>query len=247
VFNGIDDNEQRNAQAEPEGERETGRLEAFSDGVFAIAITLLILTIQVPSLQVNRGHLYAALKEQWPSYAAYLISFVFILVMWVNHHNLFRLIRRTDHTFLLLNGLLLLFVTFVPFPTALLAEYIRSTSPNDRAVALAVFNGTYILLAVAFNLLWRYASYHRRLLGKRADPLLVQEVNRRFGFGWLYLACFLIGLVIFLDPLNIAASLILNVALAAFYALPSRAQLALQQQAQPPEGMGDMGGTEGMH
>jgi uncharacterized membrane protein len=244
VFNGTDDNEQSSAQTEPEGERETGRLEAFSDGVFAIAITLLILTIQVPSLKPNQGHLYAALKEQWPSYVAYLISFVFILVMWVNHHNLFRLIRRTNHTFLLLNGLLLLFVSIVPFPTALLAEYIQS--PGDRVVALAVFNGVYVLLAVAFNLLWRYASYHQQLLGKRADPLLVDEVNRRFRFGAVYLACFLIGLLTFLDPLNVVASLILNVGLAAFYALPSRAQRALQQQAQPPEGMGDMEATEGV-
>lgn len=217
---------------EPEGERETGRLEAFSDGVFAIAITLLILTIQVPpSDKTADKQLAARLLDSWPSYAAYLISFAFILIMWINHHNLFRLIHRTDQTFLLLNGLLLLFVTFVPFPTALLAQYITSQSEDNQKVAALVFNGTYVLLATAFNLLWRYASHGRRLLGKRADPQVVADVNRRFSFGPVYVVCFLLAFW------NAWAALALNVAIAAFYALPGRASRISRTGAGRAEGV----------
>src|SRR5437899_1855756 len=99
---------------------ETARIEAFSDGVFAIAITLLILEIKVPGLQ--QGRLAGALLRQWPSYLAFLLSFVYIGIMWMNHHRMFTHIRRSNDTLLLLNLLLLLGVTVVPFPTAVLAS-----------------------------------------------------------------------------------------------------------------------------
>jgi uncharacterized membrane protein len=225
-----------------EGERETGRLEAFSDGVFAIAVTLLILTIQVPAPPKPKSTyvpLSTALISQWPAYVAYAISFAFILIMWVNHHNLFRLIHRTDQAFLLLNGLLLLFVTFVPFPTALVAQYIHSPTSTaaDRAVALAVFNGTYVMIGVAFNLVWRYASHHGRLLSQRANPKVVAEVHRRYRYGPLYLLCFVIGLLAALDPWNLVASLALNVGLAGFWALPGRAPSRLRAKASRAEGL----------
>jgi uncharacterized membrane protein len=211
-------------EGEQEGVRETGRLEAFSDGVFAIAVTLLILTIQVPSpLTTKPNDLGPTLLTNWPAYTAYLISFAFILVMWVNHHNLFRLIQRTDQTFLLLNGLLLLFVTVVPFPTALVAEYLQRwhDARADSIVALAVFNGTYVMIGVAFNLVWRYASHRGRLLSRRADPAAISEVHRRYRFGPLYLVCFAVGLLPPV-PWTLYISLGLNVALAAFWALPGR-------------------------
>ena len=126
---------------------ETSRVEAFSDGVFAIAITLLILDVHVPS--ASQGNLGAALIRQWPTYVAYLISFAFIGIMWVNHHRLFNHIRRSDNRLLFLNLLLLLGVTVVPFPTALLAAHADAA---DRTVAAAVFNGTYVALAF-FNVL----------------------------------------------------------------------------------------------
>src|SRR5258708_35317974 len=128
---------------------ETARIEAFSDGVFAIAITLLILNLKVPS--GPEGHLGGALVRQWPTYAAFLISYCFIGIMWVNHHRLFNHIRSSDNRLLFYNLLLLLAVTFVPFPTALLAAHYGTV---DRTVAAAVFNGTYVLLAVFFNVLW---------------------------------------------------------------------------------------------
>lgn len=102
---------------------ESGRVEAFSDGVFAIAITLLILEIKVP--EGAGEHLWTALGAQWPSYAAYVVSFLVIGIMWANHHTVFGYVARVDRTLLFLNLLLLLVVAALPWPTALLAEYLR--------------------------------------------------------------------------------------------------------------------------
>ena len=121
-------------------EKETGRIEAFSDGVFAIAITLLVLELKVPHLagDAEPGALAAALLKQWPSYLAFVTSFFTILIMWANHHAIFNLVHKTDAEFLFANGFLLLLVTVVPFPTALLAEYlIKPGAP----VAAAVYAG----------------------------------------------------------------------------------------------------------
>src|SRR5437899_11833967 len=125
-----------------------GRVEAFSDGVFAIAITLLILEIRVP--HVEHG-LWAGLLALWPSYVAFLMSFVVILIMWVNHHELIRLVRAVGYPFLFANGLLLLTVTFVPFPTAVLAEHLATP---DAPAAAAFYCGTFIINALAWGLLF---------------------------------------------------------------------------------------------
>src|SRR5262245_58066326 len=101
--------------------KETARIEAFSDGVFAIAITLLVLDMKVPGSKDLPAdvRLISVLGRQWPTYLAYVTSFLTILIMWVNHHRLFQHIKRTDNPFLMLNGLLLMGVTIVPFPTGL--------------------------------------------------------------------------------------------------------------------------------
>ena len=114
-------------------QNETSRVEAFSDGVFAIAITLLILDLKVPS--APQGHLGPALTRQWPTYGAFLISFAFIGIMWVNHHRLFNHIRHSDNRLIFLNLLLLLGVTVVPFPTALLAAHYYSGNRTRRRVS----------------------------------------------------------------------------------------------------------------
>jgi uncharacterized membrane protein len=119
-------------------ERDTTRLEAFSDGVFAIAITLLVLNIRIP----ETPNLAQALRGQWPSYLAYLLSFLTILNLWVNHHNIFHYISRTDHWFLFINGLLLLGVCVLPFPTALLAQYFTT----DPFTATLVYAGVFTLV-----------------------------------------------------------------------------------------------------
>jgi uncharacterized membrane protein len=145
------------------GEKETARVEAFSDGVFAIAITLLVLEFKVPHLdQDASGHdLLSALLDLWPSLVAFLGSFSAILIMWVNHHGLFRLIKCVDSRFLFANGFLLMLVTFVPFPTAVLAEYLNRQGAN---AAVAFYCGTFVLINASYNLLWHTAADRRRLI-----------------------------------------------------------------------------------
>ena len=197
------------ARAPSAGEKETGRVEAFSDGVFAIAITLLVLNLKVPA--ASAGGLVPALARQWPTYLAYLTSFATILVMWVNHHRLFTHIRRTTGAFLFLNGLLLLFVTAVPFPTSLVSAHLRS---SDARAAAAIYAGTYFLIAVAFNVLWRYASGGMRLIDPRSDPGDVRAITRNYRFGpVLYFSAFLLAFV------SVPASLGLCAALAIFFAV----------------------------
>jgi uncharacterized membrane protein len=189
---------------------ETTRIEAFSDGVFAIAITLLILEIKIPA---GSGPLSEQLIRQWPSYLSFLISFTFIGIMWINHHRLFTHIARSDDVLLILNLLLLLGVVVVPFPTAVLAT--RLGGP-DQLPALILYNSTYVFIAFIFNLLWRYAASEKhQLLAEDVDPTSVQRISRQYAFGpVLYLVC--LGL----SWLSAGASLALGFALACFFALP---------------------------
>jgi uncharacterized membrane protein len=169
-------------------EKETGRIEAFSDGVFAIAITLLVLELKVPHLPEGgtSGALAAALVKQWPSYLAFVTSFFTILIMWANHHAIFRLVRKTNAEFLFANGFLLFLVTVVPFPTALLAEYM--TKPG-APVAAAVYAGTFVVGGVAYNVLWRSAIRDRRLLRSGVREETIHEITRRYRLGVpMYLA-----------------------------------------------------------
>ncbi len=194
-------------------EKETGRVEGFSDHVFAIAMTLLVIEIDIPSheLVAVKG-LAQSLVELWPSYLAFLTSFVTILVIWVHHHWIFGLIRRIDHSFLYCNGLLLLFVAFLPFPTALIAEY--STHPEAK-VAANVYTGTFLAISLAFDILWRYASI--KLLSTNATSVEKDEaaqITKQYRFGpFLYFATF--GLSFVYETLSLALCLLL----ALFFAL----------------------------
>jgi uncharacterized membrane protein len=189
----------------------TSRAEAFSDGVFAIAITLLILNVVLPQHHEPLGH---ALLRLWPSYAAYAISFLTIGIMWVNHHTIFQHIERVDRRFLLLNLLLLMCVAFVPFPTRVAADFARSDE-NRRAAAL-LYGVTLTTTAVFFNALWLYASRRGRLLAANADRREVSGITRSYLPGApMYGAA---TLVAFADS---RASLILFGAIALFYALSS--------------------------
>jgi uncharacterized membrane protein len=184
---------------------DTGRIEAFSDGVFAIAITLLIIEIGVPHAEGTES-LSDKLVRLWPSYLGYAISFLVIGTVWANHHNRFRLISRSDHVLLFLNIVFLMCVAFIPFPTALLAEYIREV--EYRTTAVAVYSGTLAVTAVFFTLLWLYVAGGRRLVDRSVDPLLLRAMTRRYVFGMLlYLLAFALA---FLSP---AASLALIVIL----------------------------------
>jgi len=191
---------------------ETARVEAFSDGVFAIAITLLILDVHVPTSAP--GHLGTALARQWPTYIAFLMSFSFIGIMWVNHHRLFNHIRGCDNRLLFLNLLLLLGVTVVPFPTALLAAHYAQA---DRTISAAVFNGTYFVIAIFFNVLWHHAVRGGLLDSETQES--ANSISRQYAVGPIaYLACFLLSWI------SVPASLAVNIALAVFFAIPPRLQ-----------------------
>ena len=165
-----------------EDNRDTTRLEAFSDGVIAIAITLLVIEIHVPDLAETEDgrHLWDHLWDIWPSYLGYLISFVVIGIMWANHHNIFKHIVRVDHYLILINTLLLLFIGFIPFTTALLAEYLGH---EGEKTATVVYTGWFLLTALVYNLLWRYPSRIGHLLDPDTDPAAVATITRRFAFG----------------------------------------------------------------
>jgi uncharacterized membrane protein len=193
-------------------ESDTGRIETFSDGVFAIAITLLIIEIGVPHVTVTES-LSEKLVHLWPSYLGYATSFLVIGTVWANHHNRFRLIVRSDHVMLFLNVLFLMCVAFIPFPTALLAEYIREE--EHRTTAVAVYSGTLAVTAVFFTLLWLYAAGNYRLVDRSVDRSLLRAMTRRFVFGMLlYVLAFALA---FISP---AASLGLIVFLALIFVLP---------------------------
>jgi uncharacterized membrane protein len=174
---------------------ETVRVEAFSDGVFAIAITLLVLGINVPKARElgPGGSLGATLMKQWPHYLAFVTSFITIFAKWVNHHRLFSFIKGTDHAFLYWNGLLLLFITFLPFPTALLAEYFQHPDAN---AAGAVFAGTYAAIAFAYKGLWHYASKNNRLLAENVDEREIRQITMQYRYApLLYLAAFALSFI----------------------------------------------------
>ena len=188
---------------------ETARIEAFSDGIFAIAITLLILEIKIPH-QNEQGRLGAALLRQWPSYLAFLLSFAYIGVMWVNHHRMFNHIKQANDVLLVLNLFLMLGISVVPFPTAVLAEHLGG--PEERTAAI-VYNATFFVIAIAFNLLWQYAVrkglLHDHVLNSAAN------ISRQYAVGpVMYAGCLLLAWF------SVRASVAANVALALFFALP---------------------------
>ncbi len=159
----------------------TGRCEAFSDGVFAIAITLLVLDLAVPSQESSRATgLAAQLGAQWPSYFAYLVSFLVIGIIWINHHTMLGLIARVDRRVLFANLALLLTISVIPFPTRLLAEYLLEP---DAGVAAAVYGATMLAMGLAFSALWLAVTRDARLLHHPVDPATRRSTLRRFGAG----------------------------------------------------------------
>ncbi len=186
------------------------RLEAFSDGVFAIAITLLVLDLHVPD--VGSGSLANALGHQWPADVSYVVSFVTIGIIWVNHHNLMRHLDHCDRGLLLLNVLFLMTVAVLPYPTALVSHYART--PNATTAALA-YGGTMVAMALLFNALWHH-SIRGGLLVAGADPREVSGITRSYLVGpVLYLAGTLMALV------SADASLVIFALIAAFYVASS--------------------------
>jgi len=185
------------------------RLEAFSDGVFAIAITLLVLTIPTPD---DFRHLGDELTNQWPAYAAYLVSFAVIGIMWLNHHTVFGHFQRVDRNLVYLNLTLLATIVFVPYPTGIFGEALQR-SEGERAAAV-FYSLVMTVNALAWAALWLYGSTRRRLL----DPAFPEDQRRTatvlFTMGtFIYAGTIVVGLV------NAYACLAVHGALVVYYAL----------------------------
>jgi TMEM175 potassium channel family protein len=172
--------EQQNIETHEE--KETGRLEAFSDGVFAIAITLLVLELKVPDLSVASGSSLAlgkALLRQWPSYIGLITSFFTVLIMWIHHHAILRNVCRTDAWLHFANGCLLLGVTFVPYPTSVLASYLET--PAAR-MAAGFYAGTFVVVALFFYFFIR-AAFRKPLLSTKASQEFIDKTCHSYLFG----------------------------------------------------------------
>jgi uncharacterized membrane protein len=198
----------------------TTRLEAFSDGIFAIAATILVLEIGVSS--ADDAHLGKALLELWPSYLAYSTTFITIGIIWMNHHTCVDTLNRADRTLLFLNILLLMTISFLPFPTKLVADHLQGAGERPAVYAYSL---TFVVMSVVFNTWWRYASRGRRLIAPGVPDSRIRAITRAFAPGVpIYVLAFLVALV---SPL---ASVLFTLAIAAFY-LPSAA--LFERSSQP--------------
>jgi TMEM175 potassium channel family protein len=184
---------------------ETSRIEAFSDGVFSIAATLLVLELKAPPPNMP---FWNGLAAQWPGFASFLLSFLFIGIMWINHHRLFTHVRRADDVLLAANLLLLLGVVWIPYPTLVMAQALTSGRVREAAI---LYNGSYLVIALLYNL-QLYACIHRGLVDREYAAMRQMAHTYSLGPG-LYAVCFAVSWW------NVPVSLALNGALALFFLL----------------------------
>lgn len=191
----------------------TNRLEAFSDGVFAVAITLLVLNLEVPQVAASMvsKDLLPKLLELWPKLLIYALSFVVVGIYWVAHHNTFHYIKRSDRNLLWLNILLMMCIVFIPFPTALIGQY------PEQQISVVIYAGTLVITGLVLQLLWWYVTSNHRLVDEDIDPLLVRRATRRnLTAPLIYL------LAIGTSFLSVQISLIFFFLVPVFYIFPGR-------------------------
>jgi len=192
-------------------EREMGRVEAFSDGVMAIAVTLLVLGLTVPAIGSEQS-LASNLAHSWPEYFSYIVSFLVIGIVWMNHHRMFSLLVQVDRTLIFLNLFLLLWVVALPFTTSLVATYLLHGF--DGSVAVAAYSAVSFMMAVGFTAIWSYATRPgSELLGPDVDPIALRSRTRGFYAG-LVVYVFAFGIAF----LSAVAGFILLAATTAYYA-----------------------------
>ncbi|MEQ1490150.1 MAG: TMEM175 family protein [Terricaulis sp.] len=200
------------AESADEVDRGTHRVEGFSDGFFAIVITLLVIDLHLP--EESSLPLTEQLRDLWPVVAAYLISFLNIYILWVAHHELMRIATRADTSFLYLNGLLLLGVAVMPFSTAMLADHFTG---EDARIAAAVFTGVLAWTALWLNLLWRYLAHEAARLMPSVGAHDRDRISRTYLVTLaLYVMAFAIS---WMQPLW---SVLITSALAIFFAVADR-------------------------
>ncbi|MEY9837309.1 TMEM175 family protein [Streptacidiphilus sp. EB103A] len=159
---------------------ESGRVEAFSDGVFAIAITLLILDVKTPSQDSGKSLAYQ-LAHLWPQYDAYVVSFLVIGIMWANHHQVFSFVARVDRTLVFLNLLLLMGVSALPWATSVVSSYL--TQPKEARLAVALYGGFMVVHALTFTTLWWWLTRTGHLFDARVDEVRAKATRVRFALG----------------------------------------------------------------
>jgi TMEM175 potassium channel family protein len=191
--------------------KETARIEFFSDAVFAIAITLLVLDIHVPEMHANES-LVGALGHEWPSFLALLVGFFTLLICWINHHHMFTMIHRSDSILMLMNGFKLLVVTLTPFATAVLSKHI-GTPWQHAAVSIYCLN--FALMGTAMTGLWSYA-YAK---GFAKAPARVLRANTRLYIG----ACLFATAIWLVSFVSIVACLALSAVMFMVFVSPQRA------------------------
>lgn len=191
----------------------TSRLETLTDGIFAIAMTLLVLNLQVPQIPAAlvAARLPHALEALWPRVLSFILSFVVVGVYWVGHHNQFHYIRRVDRSFMWLNILFLLAIAFIPFSAGLLGAYVR------QQVVVAIYGLNLVAVGATLSLIWRYATTHHRLVDADLPPQAVRAGGRRILLGvGLYL------LAVALAFINTWLSVAMYILVPLLYILPGR-------------------------
>ena len=199
--------------------RPTDRLEYFSDAVLAIAATLL--ATELPKPETETGLLQAIVKE-WPSYAAFAASFLFICIAWSNHHNMFIYIKQTDQYLLIFNILFLMFVTLQSFTTGLLARHVGK--PDERTAAL-IYHATLVLMTLFYNCVWWYAIKKKELLEEDTDKRLIRPLTKEYAVAP---ALHLVALIICLW--SVRFSIIPIVLLYLYFALPRLSEKKVKQE-----------------
>ncbi|MDQ1165602.1 TMEM175 family protein [Flavobacterium sp. SORGH_AS_0622] len=171
-------------------EKETVRIEGFSDAVFAIAITLLVLELRAPEVNIvkNSTQLLDFLQGEWTTYLAFTLSFFSIFIMWVNHHKIFKQIYSRNTGIMFSNGLILFLVSAVSYPTALLARFFNSEASN---IAVAIYTGIFVLINISYNLLWYNASSDKKLLRPGITDSAIKKIRNNYLYGFpTYLIAF---------------------------------------------------------
>lgn len=191
----------------------TNRLESFSDGVMAVAITLLVLDITVPNPATTTalGH---ALVSRWPNYAAYVISFITIGIIWINHHAMISRLRQADHVILILNLLLLMSIGVLPFATALMSAYLREG--HGQHLAAAIYSGCFLMMSLCFAALNRHILLRKAHFIEADLPLERRRLILRRSVSGLLPYVLATGLAV-VSPY---ATIAICAAVAVFYALP---------------------------
>jgi uncharacterized membrane protein len=190
------------------------RAESFSDGVFAVAITILVFNLlPVGAGAISSRQLTHALSSAWPQYAAYAVSFLTIGIMWLNHHTMLSLVSRVDRPLLALNLFLLMGVVAIPFPTALVAEHLTGQFRAGGSIAAVVYGLTMIAISIGYSGMWLYLEFHRQRLGAPARVRSPGAASIRFSAGLVgYVVATLLAAFV-----SAAAALVLYGVIAVYY------------------------------